>query len=174
MNSDEKPRASQPTPLKKYLFPCFDNKIRAIPSTRQKLQRRKTYLLTPLCSENSDGAKDTWCSPHFLNAVHEAVGNDCVHEKLRAYRFLLRCRDTFLQASSEGTRTFPRTEPWMTMRLGFFSRSSSELLLKLSMKTEGQLAQRGGGAEDRDGLVAGWPKTSQRENKERRCCQAQR
>jgi hypothetical protein len=38
---------------------------------RQRLQRWKIYLLTFLDSENSDGAKDTWCSPDCLNAVHE-------------------------------------------------------------------------------------------------------
>jgi hypothetical protein len=42
---------------------------------RQRLQRWKIYLLTLLGSENSDGAKDTWCSPHCLNAVHKAFFN---------------------------------------------------------------------------------------------------
>jgi hypothetical protein len=42
---------------------------------RQRLKRWKIYLLTLLGSENSDGAKDTWCSPHCLNAVHEAFFN---------------------------------------------------------------------------------------------------
>jgi hypothetical protein len=38
-----------------------------------------TYILD---SENSDRAKDTWCSPHSLNAVHEEAGDVCVHRKL--------------------------------------------------------------------------------------------
>jgi hypothetical protein len=51
--------------------------------------RRKTYSLTLLGSENSDWVKDTWCSPHSLNAVHEEACDECAHEKLRADRFLL-------------------------------------------------------------------------------------
>jgi hypothetical protein len=58
----------------------------------QRLQRWKTYSLTLLDSENSDGVKDTWCSPHCLNAVHEEAGDGCVHEKLKEDK--LRRRDS--------------------------------------------------------------------------------
>jgi hypothetical protein len=40
-------------------------------------------LVTFLDSENSDRAKDTWFSPPCLNAVHELVGDGCVHGKLK-------------------------------------------------------------------------------------------
>jgi hypothetical protein len=50
---------------------------------RQRLQRWKIYSLTFLDSENSDGAKDTWCSPDYLNAVHEEADDECVHGKLK-------------------------------------------------------------------------------------------
>jgi spore maturation protein CgeB len=46
---------------------------------RQRLERWKIYSLTLLSSENSDGAKVTWCSPYCLNAVHEEAGDGCVH-----------------------------------------------------------------------------------------------
>jgi hypothetical protein len=41
------------------------------------------YSLTLLDSENSNRAKDTWCPPHYLNAVHEEAGLGCVHGKLK-------------------------------------------------------------------------------------------
>jgi hypothetical protein len=110
---------------------------------RQRLQRWKIYSLTLLGSENSDRAKDTWCSSHYLNTVHEEAGDGCAHEKLKAVIFRQRCRDTSLQASSGGTRTSPRTEAWSAMQAGFFSRSSSELLLEVANETKGQLARRG-------------------------------
>jgi hypothetical protein len=43
----------------------------------------KIYSLTLLDSENSDGAKDTWYSPHCLNAIDEEAGDGCVHGKLK-------------------------------------------------------------------------------------------
>jgi hypothetical protein len=81
----------------------------------QRLQRWKIYSLTLLGNENSDGAKDTWCSPHCLNAVHEEVGDGCAHEKLKEDKLRRWCRGTSLQASSGGTQTSPRTEPWSAM-----------------------------------------------------------
>jgi hypothetical protein len=59
--------------------------------------------------------------PHCLNAIQEEAGDECAHEKRRADRFLPRCGDTSLPASSEATRTPPRTESWMAARLEFFS-----------------------------------------------------
>jgi hypothetical protein len=87
-------------------------------TTRQRLQRWKIYSLTLLNGENSNGAKDTWCSPHCLNATHEEAGDGCVHGKLKKDKLRRRCRGTLLQASSRGTRTSPRTEPWSTMQAG--------------------------------------------------------
>jgi hypothetical protein len=95
---------------------------------RQGLQRWKTYSLTFLYSENSDGAKDTWCSPHCLNTVHEEAGDGYVHGKLKEDKLHRRCRDTSLQASNGGTRTSPRTEAWSAMQaevlLSVFFRAS--------------------------------------------------
>jgi hypothetical protein len=62
-------------------------RIEQILPTRQGLQKRKTYSRTLLGTENSDRAKDTWCYPHCLNAVHEKAGDECVHEKLKEVRF---------------------------------------------------------------------------------------
>jgi hypothetical protein len=53
-----------------------------------------------LDSENSDRAKDTWCSPHCLNAVHEGAGDGCVHGKLKEDKLRRQCRGTSLQASN--------------------------------------------------------------------------
>jgi hypothetical protein len=75
----------------------------------------KTYSLTLLDSENCDGAKDTLCSPHYLNTIHEEAGDGCVHGKLKEDKLRRRCRDTSLQASSGGTRASPRTEAWSAM-----------------------------------------------------------
>jgi hypothetical protein len=92
--------------------------------TRPGLRRWKTYSLIFLDGENSDRVKDTWCSPHCLNAVHEEAGNEYVHGKLKEDKLRRQCRGKSLQASNGGTRTSPRIEPWSTMQLGFFSRSS--------------------------------------------------
>jgi hypothetical protein len=119
INPKWKPGASQPTPRKENVVPRFDNKIRVIASNNtMDYKRRNTYLLTLLSSENSDRTKDTWCSPHCLNDAHDEVGDECVHEKLRADRFCLRCRGTFLPASSEATRTTPsRANPHLFVPL---------------------------------------------------------
>jgi hypothetical protein len=60
-----------------------------------------------LGSENSYRAKDTWCSPHCLNAVHEEADDGCVHGKLKEGKLCRRRRGTSLQASNGGTRTSP-------------------------------------------------------------------
>jgi hypothetical protein len=136
--------------LKKNLIPRFDNNIREIPSNKAKLQKWKTYSLT-LLDENLDRAKDTWCSPHCLNAVHEEANDECAHEKQRVGRFRLRCRGTSLQASSEGTRTPLRTKPWLAMQAAFFSRSSSELLLEVVDESNRAAFSARSGANYRDG-----------------------
>jgi hypothetical protein len=51
-------------------------------------------------------------------------------------------------------------------RLEFFSRSSLELLLEVANEDERTTFLARSRADDRDGLVAGWTKTSWRENKE--------
>jgi hypothetical protein len=114
---------------------------------RQRLQRWKIYSLTLLGSDNSDRAKYTWGSPHCLNAVHEEAGDECVHEKLKADRFNRRCRGTSLQASSGGTRTSPRTEPWSTMQVGvllsvFFRASSQGCRLRQRNSLLGEWAEQ--------------------------------
>jgi hypothetical protein len=94
-----------------------------------RVTRWEIYSLTFLDSENSDGAKDTRCSPHCLNAVHEEADDECVHGKLKEDKLRRRCRGTSLQASNGGTRASPRTETWSTMQtkvlLSVFSRASS-------------------------------------------------
>jgi hypothetical protein len=84
----------------------------------QRLQGLKIYSLTLLGSENSDGAKDTWCSPHCLNAVYEEAGDGCVHRKLKEDKLRRQCRGTLLQASSGGAQTSPQTEPWSAIQDG--------------------------------------------------------
>jgi hypothetical protein len=144
-NPGRKPGASQLTPpLKQNLVPRFDNKIRANQSNKTRVTKRKTYSLTLLDSENSDGEKGTWCSLHCLNAVHEEADNECVHEKLKEEKLHQRCRGTSLQASSGGTRASPRTEAWRRCRLGFFSRSSELLLEVVDEDGETTCAASGG------------------------------
>jgi hypothetical protein len=113
-----KPGASQPTPLNRILSRDSTTRLEKNLLMIQRLQRMKIYSLTLLDSENLDGAKDTWCSPHCLNAVHEEAGDGCVHEKLKEDKLRRRCRGTSLQASSGGTQTSPRTEPWSAMKAG--------------------------------------------------------
>jgi hypothetical protein len=140
----------------------------------QRLQRWKIYSLTLLGSEISDGAKDTWCSPHCLNAVHEEAGDGCVHEKLKEDKLRRRCRGTSLQASCGGTRTSPRTEPWSAMKVGvllsiFFRASFGGCRRRRRTACLGS-----GRSNDRDGLVAGWTKTSRRGKQEWRHCRARK
>jgi hypothetical protein len=117
-NPGRKPGASQLTPLKQNLVPRFDNKIRANQSNKTRVTKRKTYSLTLFDSENSNGAKGTWCSLHCLNAVYEEADNECVHGKLKEDKLHQRCRGTSLQASSGGTRASPQTEAWSAMQAG--------------------------------------------------------
>jgi hypothetical protein len=126
---------------------------------------RETYPNTLLNTENSARTKDTWCTPRFLNVVREGVGDECVHEKLKADRFHLWCRDTSLPAFSEAARTPPRTESWVAVWLEFFSRPTSELLLDVVDEDGGTTCLAGIREDRRDGLVTGWPRTSRRENK---------
>jgi hypothetical protein len=100
----------------------------------------------------------------FLIAVHEGVGNECAHEQLIADRFHLRYRDTSLPASV-ATRTLPRIESWVSTWLESFFRPTSELLLDVVDEDGGIACSARNGTDGRDGLVAGWPKTSWRENK---------
>jgi hypothetical protein len=167
-----KPGASQPTPLKQNLIPRFNNKIRANQTNKTRVTKGKTYSLTLLDIENSNGTKDIWWSPHCLNAVHEEAGDECVHEKLRADKFRLRCRDTSPQASSEATRSTPGVEPCSVAPAWF-------LLLIFFRASSGGCRRRRGTtrsvqnrAHDRDGLVSGWPKAHRRENKEQWWCRA--
>jgi hypothetical protein len=111
----------------------------------QGLQKEKTYPLTLIGIENSDRTKDTWCIPNCLNAVHEEAGDEYVHEKLRADRFRLRCRGTFLLASSEATRTLPGNEPLLSMQ--------ARVLLSVFFQT----SFRGGRRRRREHLLGeGW------------------
>jgi hypothetical protein len=116
--TEQKHEVLQPTPLNGNLVPRFDNKIGATLSDEAKVTKWKIYLLIFLGSENSDGAKYTWCSPHCLNTVHEGEDDECVHGKLKEDKLHQRCRGTSLQASSGGTRASPRTEPWSAMKFG--------------------------------------------------------
>jgi hypothetical protein len=80
---------------------------------------------------------------YYLIAVHEEAGVACVREQLIADRSRLRYRDTSLPASSEATRTLPRTEPWVSAWLESFFRPISELLLDVEDEDGEQLARRG-------------------------------
>jgi hypothetical protein len=104
-----------------------------------RVTRWEIYSLTFLDSENSDGAKDTRCSPNCLNAVHEEADDGCVLGKLHEDKLHRWCRGTSLQASNGGTQASPRTESWSTVELGFFSQSSSSFFWRLSTKTAKQL-----------------------------------
>jgi hypothetical protein len=55
-------------------------------------------------------------------------------------------------------------------RMGFFSRSSSELLMEVVDEDGETACLASGRSNGRDGLVAGWPKTSRRGKQERRHC----
>jgi hypothetical protein len=61
-----------------------------------RVTRWEIYPLTFLDSENSDGAKDTRCYPHCLNAVHEEADDGCVHGKLQEDKLRRGCRGTSL------------------------------------------------------------------------------
>jgi hypothetical protein len=171
---DWKPGASQPTPLKQNLVPRFDNKIRATLSNKIRVTRWKTYSLIFLGSENSDREKDTWCSPHCLNAVHEEAGDEYVHGRLKEDKLRRRCRGTSLQASNGGTQTSPRIEAWSAMQAG--------VLLSVFVRASyGGCRQRrlnsslGESAVQRQRWASGGlTKTSRRGKQERRHCRARK
>jgi hypothetical protein len=142
--------------------------------TGQRLQGRKIYSLIFLNNENSYRAKDTWCSPRCLNVVHEGAGDGCVHGKLKEGKLRRRCRGTSLQVSNRGTRTSPRTEAWSTLELGFFSRSSSGLLLEVVDEDGETACLMSGRSNNGDGLVECWPKLAGEEKQERRHCRARK
>jgi hypothetical protein len=119
--------------------------------TCQGWQGRKIYPITLLDNESSDRTKDTWCIPRCLNAIHEEAGDECVHEKLRADRFHLWCRDTSLPASSEPSRTPTRWGSWLTMRLEFFSWPTPELLPNVVSEDRGIAFSTRNGADGRMG-----------------------
>jgi hypothetical protein len=165
---------SQPTPLKQNLIPRFDNRIEATPSNEARLQRWKIYSLTFLYSKNSDGAKDTWDSPHYIDTVHEEAGDEYVHGKLKEDKLRQRCRDTSLQASNGGTRTSPQTEAWSAMQIEVFLSVFFELLLEVADEVNETVCSASGQSNGRDGLAAGWPKTSRRGKQEWRRCRARK
>jgi hypothetical protein len=150
---------SQPTPLKKNLVPIFES-TRESDSFHQdkELPREKGISAYTSQYRNSDGTKDTRCTAYYLIAVHEEAGVECAHVPLIADRFRLRYRDTSLPASSDTTRTLPRTESWVPARLESFSRPTSELLLDVVAEDGGTACSVRNGTVGRDGLVAGWPR----------------
>jgi hypothetical protein len=144
----------------------FENKSRAIPSDMTGgYKGRETYPITVLNIENSFRTKYTWCNPRCLNTVHEGAGDECEHEKLRADRFHMRCKYTSLLASSEATRTPPKTESWVAAWLEFFFRPTSELLLTISEDGDSLLDEEWSGRAR--WLVASWPKTNRRRTRAR-------
>jgi hypothetical protein len=115
-----------------------------IPSIRTRSYKgRKISPLTLPNIGNSDGTKDTRCTPYYLITVHEEAGDECAHVQLITDRFRLRYRDTSLLVSSGATRTLPRTESWVSAWLEFSFRPTSELLLDVVDEDGGQLARRG-------------------------------
>jgi hypothetical protein len=92
-----------------------------IPSIRTRsYQGRKVSPLSLPNIGNSDGTKDTRCTPYYLIVVHEEAGVERAHVQLIADRFRLRYRDTSLPTSSEASRTLPRTESWVSSWLVSF------------------------------------------------------
>jgi hypothetical protein len=81
--------------------------------------------------------------PYYLIVVHEEAGDECAHAQLIADRLRLRYRDTSLPASSEMTRTLPRTESWVSAWIESCFWSTSELLLDVVDEDGVQLARRG-------------------------------
>jgi hypothetical protein len=103
------------------------------------------------------------------------AGDECAHEKLREDKFHRWCGDTSLQASSGGTRTSPRTEPWSAMPVG--------VLLSVFFRASSGGCRR----RWRDSLLSEWAEQRQRwasgglakklaggKNKAWRHCRAQR
>jgi hypothetical protein len=91
------------------------------------------------------------------------VDDECVHGELKEDKLRRRCRDTSLQASSGGTRTSPRTEPWLAMQLGSSLGLLPGFFWRLSTKMANSLLEEWAKQRGRDGLVVGWPKTSRRD-----------
>jgi hypothetical protein len=113
------------------------------------------------------GQKTQGASLAVPNTVHEEAGDECAHEKLRADRFCLQCRDTSLPVSSEVTRTPPGSESWIAarawvLRLTYFRASSQRHQWR---RRDSLLVEERSRWER--WLVARWLKTSRRENKER-------
>jgi hypothetical protein len=105
--------------------------------------------------------KGTRRVPYSLVAVHEEAGVECVHEQLIANRFRLRYRDTSLPASSETSRTLPRTESWVSAWLKSFFWVTSEFLLDVVAENRGTTCSARNRTAGRDGLVAGWPRLAE-------------
>jgi hypothetical protein len=133
-----------------------------IPSIRTRSYKgRKVSPLTLPNIGNSDGTKDTRCTPYYLIAVHEEAGVECAHVQLIADRFLLRYRDTCLPVSSDTTRTLPRIGSWVPTWLESFSWPTSELLLGVVAEDGGTACSARNGTTGRNGLVAGWPRLAE-------------
>jgi hypothetical protein len=131
-------------PLNKNLVPRFDNKIRAIPSIMTRVTKGERHLHLHFCDIGDlDGTKGTRCILYYLIAIHEEAGDECAHEHLIADRFRLRYRGTSTPASSEATRTLPRTGSWCQRGSSPSSRLLPSFSLTSSMKTEKQFARRG-------------------------------
>jgi hypothetical protein len=130
--------------------------------TGQGLQRWKIYSLIFLDSENSDRAEDTWGSPHCLNVVHEKAGDECVHEKLKEGKLADDAEIHRYKRPAEGLEHLHELRHGRRCRPKFFSRSSSG-----GCRRRRRNSLFGEWAEQQlRWLVAGWPKTSQRENQE--------
>jgi hypothetical protein len=56
------------------------------------------------------------------------------------------------------TRTLPRTESWVSAWLKSFSRPTSEFLLDVMDEDGGAAFLARNGIDERDALVAGWPR----------------
>jgi hypothetical protein len=101
--------------------------------------------------------------PYRFIVVHEGAADGCAHEQLIEEKFRLRYRDTSLPASSEVTRTLPRTD---SLVFAWFElRPTSELLLDVVNEGGETACSARNGTDGRDGLAAGWPKLAERKNK---------
>jgi hypothetical protein len=104
---------------------------------------------------DSDGTKGTRYLPYYLIAVHEEAGDECAHEQLIVDRCRLRYRGTSTPASSEATRTLPRTGSWVSAWLESPLRPTSELLLDAVDEDEETACSVRNETAGIDGLVVG-------------------
>jgi hypothetical protein len=84
-----KPGVSQPTPLKQNLVPRFDNKIRANQSNKMGVTKGGGHILSHFSTLRIQIRQKIHGALLIASVAHEEVGDECVHEKLKADIFFL-------------------------------------------------------------------------------------